>query len=426
MPDVSSLYPAPPQQSQQGQGLLTGNPLQAIDALSRLQDYRIRQQQAPALGQQPGATLQSTQAGIANTQAGTTNTVAQTQRVMLELQTAKMQQEQAARRQYGSYIANSVLGNPNPSEDDVHNAIANAATTYPDIAKQFPQIPQAITSVMTRGKDYAKNARTLQATIQTPEEAAQRVAGPISPSGAPTTQSLVEATGRGPTQTGLEPGQEESAKQFAAEKFAAADYRNRAVSLEQIIPLLRELGPQGTGFGAEFKRKLAQMGTTVGLDDSDAVVRDKLHKYLLRQATTSGDTATNDKLWANIRSNPNEELTEGANIDLARMNLAQMRLKQAQVLEAQAPTPTMANPSPKPTPPISYSDFAPKFNTAQDERAYVMDHYSPQERSKILDEVDKQRSSKNPQERAKAQRFLDSYRIARSQPGLLDLSRLGQ
>ena len=310
-----------------------------------------------------------------------------------------------------------------PSDDEVRNHAVNASKDFggarADIATQISK------DILAQKKNRKAYGNTLNAQGLTPGEFAQRVPAPYDPeSGAAGTEPLGAATGRGGSYSNPGPDVEASTRQYYADANLAKDYQNQSQALTQIIPLLREVGPAGTGIGANLKKRLAEVGVGVGADDSEAVVRDKLSKYFAMLGLGTPESARSDEgMHQRITANPNEHLVQGANLDLAIAGLAQKRLLQAQVLEAQNPTPTSAEPNAMRRGPAQYGTWAPQFNTRQDPRAYVMDQLEPARRQKIVDEINKQRSSKNPADRAKAQRFLDSYRIARSHSGLIDTSQ---
>ena len=181
MADLTSLYPAPPQQNQ---GLLTGNPAQLVGTLGELQRIGITAQQAPALGQIPGQELSNLQ--IAN-------------------QTAQIQQQDAARKMVWGAFGNALSGIQNPSPDDVHNTSVNLARTMPQIATQYPGIFNSASDMLLNG-NIGKNAAVMMNSVMSPEGAASRVAGPPTAGGAPTTQPLGAANVAGAQPVGVPPG----------------------------------------------------------------------------------------------------------------------------------------------------------------------------------------------------------------------------
>jgi hypothetical protein len=205
-----------------------------------------------------------------------------------------------------------------------------------------------------------------------------------------------------------------SASQMGQDAQAASDYRNRIQPLENVIPLLEKLGPRGTGIGSELKAQLAKIGVTFGAGDSDAKIYDETRKYMLQDAMRNGEIGTNDKLVATTSSNPNMDLVQGANVDLAKAALAQRRIKQVQVLEAQR----------QGVDPGQYQDWATQWNTSQDPRAYIVDHMTPKARGQMLDQVEANLKSNDPNAVAQAKQFLESYKTARQFPGVMDLTKL--
>jgi hypothetical protein len=402
MPDsISGLYPQPPQQQPQGSSLLS-NPGQAVGIMQGLQNLNIQSQQAPALVQQPQAAL-----GIAQRELASRN--AEYQFKMRQLYSGWM----------GNYLTTL---DHNPTNDEIHNETANAVRAFggagADIADQTAQ------DILGQ-KDRRKFGNILNSRALPPEAAAQRVQGPYDRgTGAGTMEPLGTATARGASPVAPGPDVERSTTQYYNDANLAKDYQNQSQALTQIIPLLRKVGPAGTGIGADAKKALAKLGVGIGADDEDAVVRDKLDKYFAMLGLGTPESARSDEgMHQRITANPNAHLVQGANLDLAIAGLAQKRLLQAQFLEAQNPTATSTEPRPVAKGPAQYGAWAPAFNTQQDPRAYVMDQFDPDRRKQILNEVNKQRKSDSPADRAKAQRFLDSYRIARSHAGLIDTSQ---
>ena len=182
MPDISGLYPPPPQPQQ---GLLSGDPLRLIGALGEMQRIGITAQQAPALGQIPGQELTNLQ---------TSN------------QTARMQMQadvlQRARAAYGTAFGSRT----DPiSADEIHNFTANYATQNPVDAQLFPNVINSVAggilnnpttgAIDTAG--ISKRARTALSLALPSTSAAQPVEGPPSPSGARTMQSAASAVQTG-------------------------------------------------------------------------------------------------------------------------------------------------------------------------------------------------------------------------------------
>ena len=106
---ISSLYPQP---NQQQPNALLSDPAKLVGMLNQLQDYQIRQQQAPALAQIPAAQLQG---------QNTAN------------QTALIQQRDFLRKGFTTAVVNSLAAKAatqSLKEDDVHNEIVNATRIY--------------------------------------------------------------------------------------------------------------------------------------------------------------------------------------------------------------------------------------------------------------------------------------------------------
>lgn len=246
MPDVSGLYPQPPQQQPQGSSLLS-NPAQAVGIMNGLQEYGIRNQQAPALVQQPQAQLDQVRTAI------------QTAR---QIQQAEAQHRVAAG--LGAMIPDGA------KSDDVHSAAAYFARSNPDITSQYPDmIPAAADLILQHPKGIAAGRSILLNSALSPGEASGRVAGPPTAGGAPTTISVPQAnlggsrgivTGQPVGEETTQTGSAQAALRLENTGATSAQYHADLENLKQDSEVLDNLG----GPTIDVERKLNALTTRLG------------------------------------------------------------------------------------------------------------------------------------------------------------------
>lgn len=245
MPDVSSLYPQAPQQQQ---GLLSGDPTKVIGLVNALNQNRLFQEQFPALAQQPAAALRGQE--ISN-------------------QTGLQDQQNQARRAVSGFISGSLAGNPNPSRDDVHNAKALAARTFPDVALKYPDMIPAVGDVVLKHpKGIRAGVGVLTNSQLTPEGQSLDVTAPPGPGGAPRVMKLPATNvGDGTRETGLAPGEEAlisspaaRAERLQGTSSTSPQYHADLENLKQDSKVLDNLG--GPTF--EVEKKLNQLTSRLG------------------------------------------------------------------------------------------------------------------------------------------------------------------
>ena len=224
-----------------------------------------------------------------------------------------------------------------------------------------------------------------------------------SSAGAPTSMAPAGVTVPGAVATSQAPGVKEAAtatgqqsgEQLAADRKSAADYQRTIFPLTQAIPALERLGTTGTGPGTEQFNQIKsflQSAGLPGLDTSKIKDFDEVKKYLTDFVNQNGNTGTNDKLAAAFAGNPSVGISNAAAADVAKSALALQRMKQARTFE-------FANSG---LPDAQYGQFAAKFATQQDPRAYGYDMMSAPAQQKML-------SAMTPAEK---ERFVASLRVA--------------
>ena len=361
MPDVSDLYPKPPQ-PQQG-GALSGlmqNPLAIIPALSALQQMQITRQQAPALVQQPAAALQGQN---------------------IQNLTGEMQQQDAARRIIAAEIGAGLSGIENPTANDVHSLTAYAARSHPDIARRYPGIINSAADLVLRHPQGIKyGAGVLLNSGMSPGEASQRIPAPPDPlTGAarqePVTAGNLRSAG-GATPIALPPGSQESATAMQSDLIRAGNYSTEIFPLRQAFDKIKELGPGGTAPGSKGRQEFEsfvyglapQLSQYLGVDASKIKNYAELEKYLTQAMQVRANNFgphTNEGLATATTGSPNVHINDLAGQDLIQAAIGLRRMEQAQIIQA-----SKAGPA-------SYTNQKALFAAQQDPRAYQIDMMTP-------------------------------------------------
>ena len=357
MPDISQLYPQPPQQAQ---GALSGNPLQMLDAMSRIQQYQLTQQQFPALAQQPAANLQNTQ--IAN-------------------QTAIMQQQAAARQAVHGYIGNALSGIDKPTADDVRSAVVNASRAFPQIATQYPDLFTGTSDMLLKNPRGIKDrANQLLTTTLSPESVAGQVPAEPDASGAPQQQPLARAITQGAHPIGTPPGTAESAQAMQGDLIRAGGFSTDIYPLNRALELAKSLGPGGMGPGSEGRQKFESFVYSLLPQLVPASMQDKiknyaeLEKYLVNNTQNRAQNLgphTNQGLATAVTGSPNVQINDLAGVDLIKAQIALRRMEQAQTFQAAKAGP------------VGYTTAKGTFAANQDPAAYGIDLMSPEQIQKL-------------------------------------------
>ena len=314
MPDVSGLYPQPPQQQPQGSSLLS-NPGQAVGIMQGLQNLQIQSQQAPALVQRPGVDLGTAQ---------------------INQNTAQLQFDQELRRNAYKAVGDQIVGlGHKPTNDEVINAIVNAKRQLPPQAS-VPLLQMQ--EELLGEKDRIGRGRTYQAMSLDPSAAAAPVSGPYGPAGEQRQISQFDAVRMGPKNTTPPPG---TAEQRQADEADIAGFNARTTPLRKIVELEKELGPNGFGEGSAGRQRIESFLVTAfpGIA-SDALknkvsVYDQARKYMTQNAAALSQGMaphTNDSLNTTIHGSPNTENVAAG--DLAKVQLALESMRTANLANA--------------------------------------------------------------------------------------------
>jgi len=362
MPDVSSLYPQPPQPN------ALSDPTKILGLLPVLSQMAVGQQYQKAMNPDGTTNWNALQSGIASTPAAAL-AAPQAQSNILAQRGAEIAnntawfQLNAAQSTYAMQALSALAVKDSVSANDIRNVQAGLVRNGIP-----PEVASAVGDSLINSPDITQAVREMKARVAGAAATAGRVPGPPGPGGQPTSVNPYYAgMSPAPTATGLEPGTPEymqaSQGQYAKDQQSAANWQQRALSMQEAIPLAEKLGPQGAGFGGNVKNELSRIGVALGADPTIASNYEQLRKYLLRDAMVNGDIGSNDKMYNQIASNPNIDLTQASILDLAKMQLAQYRIKQTQILEAQA----------QGVPRSDYLNWSTKWNSAQDPVAYEFD-----------------------------------------------------
>lgn len=356
MPDLSGLYPQPPQQNQ---SLLSGNPQQLIGTLGELQRIGILNQQAPALMQEPAANLQNTQ--IAN-------------------QTAQIQQQEAARKLVWGALGNGINGMGNPSPDDVHNTVVNLSRAYPQIATQYPDIFNSASDMLLAPGGIKKNAAVMMNSVMSPEAAsAPTDVGFDSQTGRTTTGTRGQfnvTAASGPVSTQAPPGTAESAQVMQSDLQRAGTFSQDMFPWQQALKKLQALGPGATAPGSQGRQELESFiyGLAPSLVPQTELDKIKnyadLQKYLtnaMQQRAQNLGPHTNEGLSTMATGSPNVNINDMSVDELIKANIGLRRAEQAQILES-----AKAGPA-------NYTGAKAQIAGNQDITAFGMDMMSPEQ-----------------------------------------------
>jgi hypothetical protein len=199
-----------------------------------------------------------------------------------------------------------------------------------------------------------------------------------------------------------------SAKQYSDDLVQAANFPRASLPLTKAIPLLEQLGTQGTGPGSDTWNHAMSFLQTMGVPITDPTkiqAYDEAKKYLTDFVNQTGNSGTNDKLAAAFAGNPSVSISNAAALDVAKTALAMQRMKQAQILAFTA----QGDHAPE-----KYSDFAKQFASSMDPRAFGIDLMTPKARQELLSspELAKKPNQNGVETNQARLRFLKSLQTA--------------
>jgi hypothetical protein len=176
-----------------------------------------------------------------------------------------------------------------------------------------------------------------------------------------------------------------SSNQYAEDLRAAGAAQTQTVALRKVYDLL---GTTNTGPGtqvtngwrsfliaqAPFLKKLGVIGDADVLKTANT---DELKKYMTQMAASQAaqyGSGTNEKLAVAASGNPNPDLSNLANRDVTRMNLALLRAQEARMAAFEE---TGKDPQ-------DYAKWSAGWARQTDPRAFMLDLMSKAERQKML------------------------------------------
>lgn len=196
-------------------------------------------------------------------------------------------------------------------------------------------------------------------------------------------------------QTGLPPGAAAgreavgvaSGNQYAADLAGQTENGINIAQMKEVDQLLQapegQTGPGTQAFNKWRDAAIAFLGPNAklipGLDANtlQAATQDELRKYMTRLAGVNGSpfgAGTDYRLAQAATGNANPDMSNLANRDVERMNLALSRAQQARLAAFQQTG----------LPPEQYSTWASNWSRQVDPRAFMLDLLSPAERQKML------------------------------------------
>ncbi len=308
MPDVSGLYPQPPQP---GQGILTGDPMRTIGAIGELQNIGIRANQAPALSQIPGQELTNLRVRQQNEQ------MAQQADVLARTRAAYgaawgPREGKIDEREFHNFTANYVKANPVDAQlyPSIINSVAESIMNDPITGQSDP------TGISTR-------ARRILSQALPPSVAGTPTGGPPGVGGTPTAQSGAAAAQRGAYPVGQPVGEEIGQKGAAESATALENSGNQSYLVHSNLDLLKQdsqvLGKLG-GPSTALERPLNALAQRLGLvgvtmtpeelksaDSFDKIV----NQMSVTQANLFGSAGATDAARAmTLHANPNTQMTQ--------------------------------------------------------------------------------------------------------------------
>ena len=362
MADLSGLFPQAPQPNQ---GALLSDPAKAIGLLTGLQDYRIKQQQADALGQIPGASLAG--ANIANA-------------------TAQMNQDDAATKIVAGYLA-TLPDDATPAQ--VMRMKMAIRATHPNIRGDI--INRVADVGMQDEGGLKQGIASWRLMGLSPEATVSRVAGPPTAGGAPTTVPQTSAVRSGAMATGLAPGENElltspagRADRLQSTAATSPQYHADLENLKQDSAVLGNLqGPT-----VETEKKLNQLagrlggfGITMSPDQLRAVESfDKIANQIsLNQSQFfhGSDAGLHTVVGANPSSSMSKFGREGV-IDMLQGNQDAIDVTRKAWLKARA----MGAPA------SSYDQFAETMGETLDPRVFQFNRLSRDNQQKFLSQME--------------------------------------
>ena len=389
MPDPSALYPQP---SQAQPGLFNQNPLAIIPALAQIQQLQARQAagQATRNAIGPGGSFDPSAAITAIGQNPAANLVAP--EAVGTLLQQRQQQIQNQTSQFGlaagqsGLLQNFVAGlasNPNATPDQIRSmATALAARTGID-----PSVVNSVLAGMPQkgGKAMQQYWANISNATQGAGATAGQVSAGVGPQGEQYTAPAGAVTSQGGTQQTLPAGQAPliaaSREELGKDQSSSAALLQGTRPLLKALPLVEQLsnrsfGPQSAGW-AKLKASLQEAGV-IQPNTTDTEVYQEANKFLKQVALSApGATRSNEGLETAIKTRPDLDLTQGANLKLIKSQIGFDRMDAALPIAFKG-----QNPSPNAD--ANYKTYKTNYYQANDPRAFQFDIMTPDEKAAAI------------------------------------------
>ena len=387
---ISGLYPAPP--TNQPQGIFSGNPLAMIPAIGQIQAIGARN----AIGQAvqgaigPDGTYDPTKATIAigrNPAAGpgaleAVGSLQQQRQQQIQNQTSQFALSASQNSALQNFVA-GLASNPNIQPDDVRSqAIAFAART----GIPASQVTSLLQGMPQKGGKPMQQywANIANATLGAGPTSTQVPAG-VGPQGEVYTAPAGAVTSQGGTQQSLPAGQAPliaaSREELGRDQSSSAALLQGTRPLLKALPLVEQLsnrsfGPQSAGW-AKLKGSLQEAGI-IQPGTTDTEVYQEANKYLKQVALSApGATRSNEGLETAIKSRPDLDLTQGANLSLLKNQIGFDRMDAALPIAFKGQNPSSAADA-------NYKTFKTNYYQANDPRAFQFDIMTPAEQAATI------------------------------------------
>jgi hypothetical protein len=210
-----------------------------------------------------------------------------------------------------------------------------------------------------------------------------------------------------------------SAQKYNQDLIAASEFPRSSLPLSKAIPLLDQLGQTGTGPGSDTWNHAMSFFQTMGIpisDPNNIKAFDEVKKYLTDNVNQNGDHSTNDKMAAAFAGNPSVEVSNAAASDVAKTALSMQRFKQAQILSYNR----QAQHDPE-----GYAQYAQKFASDYDPRAFGIDLMTPAARKALFASMAKKPDANGNETNQDRIKFLKSLQIAQ-ETGMIPAPPAGQ
>ena len=414
---IAGLYPQPPQQQPQN-GLAQMNPGQVIGMVGQARALQTQGAVGNALrgaidengNFDPSNALSTlkTDPNAAYVGAGDIGSLLDARSKNIANSTAQFNL-QSGQNDYVMNKIGALAQNPKATKADAADLVANLVRN--GVA---PQVAQAwYAGLSSDPKVFRQQIGNTSAAAMGAAAAAGRVQAAPDATGAPQ-QTTVGAAGYGnpTTPVGTAPGVDEALAapqtEYVKDQAMSSKIMANVRPLQQVLPLIQSLSNSNFGPGSAEFAKIKGALTTADIIDpntSDLQVRQEANKYLLRYAAGAQAAGRSDEaLSAAIGANPNLDLTQPANLNLIKNQIAMDRQEALMPESFRQQNPDIAS---NPAKVQGYLNHKAQFFQGSDPRALRFDMMSPQERADL-------QKSLGPKDGPAYQRFIKTYNAAKA------------